>query len=99
MVENSTVLSEVTVESYGRKILHMLTYVREYSTLTIYTDAVSLFREKMAVYMLPPEDKGSCMRWRNPRVLSSKSDYRFLNSDGLDGVSDHCSCLLSLCCR
>lgn len=91
MVENSTELSEVTVESRGRKILHMLAYVREYSMLTTYTDTVFLFREKMADYMLPPDDKGSFRGWSNPRVLSSKSYYRFTNAEGLDSVSDRCN--------
>lgn len=89
--ENSTELSEVIVESPGRKVLHILAYVREYFVLTTYTDTVFLFREKMADYMIPSDDKGSFLGWSNPRVLSLKSYYRFTNSDGLDSVSDHCS--------
>lgn len=91
MAENSTELSEVTVESPGRKVLHMLAYVREYSTLTTYTDTVFLFREKMVDYMLPPKEKGSFTGWNNPRVLTSRSYYRFTDANGLDSVSDRCN--------
>ncbi|MDE6097647.1 MAG: carboxypeptidase-like regulatory domain-containing protein, partial [Muribaculaceae bacterium] len=51
--ENISELPEVVVESRRRRVLHVLAYVREYSTLTTYTDSVFLFREKMVDYMLP----------------------------------------------
>ncbi len=54
MQENTIQLPEVIVESGRHKVMHMLAYVREYSTLSTYTDTVSLFREKMVDYMLPP---------------------------------------------
>ena len=47
MQENIPELPEVTVETRQHRVLHMLAYVREYSTLSTYTDTVSLFREKM----------------------------------------------------
>ena len=65
----------------------MLAYVREYSTLTTYTDTVFLFREKMVDYMLPAS--GSKFKgWSKPRVITSKSYYQFKDSRGLDSVSD-----------
>lgn len=89
--ENTVELPEVVVESRQHKLLHILAYVREYSTLTTYTDTVFLFREKMADYMLQP-DKGQRFNgWSSPRVLRSRSYYRFTNSKGLDSVSDRCS--------
>ena len=91
MQELSRELSEVVVESRSHKVLHMLAYVREYSTLTTYTDTVSLFREKMVDYMLPEGDTGSFKGWSNPRVLASKSYYRFTDAKGLDSVSDRCN--------
>lgn len=39
-------LPEIVVESRQHSLLHMLAYVREYSTLTTYTDTIFLFREK-----------------------------------------------------
>lgn len=69
MQELSRELSEVVVESRSHKVLHMLAYVREYSTLTTYTDTVSLFREKMVDYMLPEGDTGSFKGWSNPGCL------------------------------
>ena len=50
-------LPEVVVESRDHKVLHMLAYVREYSTLTTYTDTIFLFREKMVDYMMPQGKK------------------------------------------
>ena len=45
-------LPEVVFESRQHRVLHLLAYVREYSTLTTYADTVTLFREKMVDYML-----------------------------------------------
>ena len=86
---DTTVLPEVLVVSKHHKLLHMLAYVREYSTMTTYTDTVFLFREKMVDFMLPAE-KASFKGWTNPRVLTSRSYYRFSNNQGLDSVSDVC---------
>ncbi len=86
--ENSTNLPEVVIESRQHKVLHMLAYVREYSTLSTYTDTVLLFREKMVDYMLVPDKSVRYKGWSNPRMLKSKSYYRFTNSQGLDSVSN-----------
>lgn len=88
--ESATELPEVTVESRQRRALHILGYVREYSTLTTYFDTVFLFREKMVDYMLPTEKKSRFKGWTNPRILSSRSYYRFTGYDGRDSVSDKC---------
>lgn len=81
-------LPEVVVYPEDRPMLYMLGYVREYSTLSTLTDTVFLFREKMVDFMLPgrkvKKDKG----WRAPRLLASRSCYRFTDSRGLDSVSD-----------
>ena len=82
-------LPEVVIESPRHKLLHILAYVREYSTLTTYTDTVFLFREKMVDYMLAPDKRVTFKGWSTPRVLTSKSYYRFSNDRGLDSVSDH----------
>ena len=84
-------LPEVVVEYSKYPMLHMLAYVREYSTLTTYTDTVLLFREKMVDYMVPLEDKVKLKGWTTPRILTSKSYYKFTNQTGLDSVSDECN--------
>lgn len=89
--ENISELPEVVVEAKQKKMLHILAYVREYSTLATYTDTVSMFREKMVDFMLPSAPGTSVKGWRVPRVLNSKSYYHFTNADGLDSVSDRCS--------
>ena len=40
-------LPEIVVDSKRHKVLHLIGYVREYSTLSTYTDTVVLFREKL----------------------------------------------------
>lgn len=89
--ENITVLPEVVVESRHQKMLHMLAYVREYSTLSTYTDTISLFREKMVDYMIPSDPRTRYRGWTTPRVLSCQSYYRFTDSQGRDGVSSECN--------
>lgn len=84
---DTTELPEVLVLSKNHKVLHMLAYVREYSTLTTYTDTVFLFREKMVDYMLPVFG-AKFEGWTKPRVLTSRSYYQFKDSRGLDSVSD-----------
>lgn len=92
MQENVMELPEFVVESGERRMLHMLAYVREYSTLSSYADTVFLFREKMVDYMLPAgTSEGRFRGWRNPRVLTSRSYYRFTDAWGLDSVSDRCN--------
>ncbi len=86
--ENIAELPEVVAETKSHKVLHVLGYVREYSMLTTYTDTVFLFREKMVDYMLKDNPHVKFRGWTRPRVLSSKSYYRFTNSAGLDSVSD-----------
>ena len=81
-------LPEVVVETRSRKVLHMLAYVREYSTLTTYSDTVFLFREKMADFMLTPDRRVKFRGWTAPRLLTSKSYYRFTDCEGLDSVGD-----------
>ncbi len=88
--EKVTELPEYTVEGKQKKLLHILAYVREYSTLTSYTDTVSMFREKLVDFMLPADSKTRFGGWRLPRVLTNRSYYQFTNSDGLDSVSDKC---------
>ncbi|MDE5902713.1 MAG: hypothetical protein K2H21_05795, partial [Muribaculaceae bacterium] len=88
MSEDVSELPELLVEERSRKLLHILAYIREYSTLSTYTDTVLLFREKMVDYMLRPDDKVKFRDWSTPRILASRSYYRFGNSEGLDSVSD-----------
>ena len=91
MVETSTELPEVSVESGKIQLLHLVAYVREYSTLSTYSDTVFMFREKMIDFMLPPDKKMRFKGWSNPRIIKSKSYYRFTDADGLDSVSRQCN--------
>ena len=80
-------LPEFVYESNRLKALHLLAYVREYSSITTYTDTVSMYREKLVDYMIPPRKKSRFKGWRIPRILSSRSYYHFINDQGLDSVS------------
>lgn len=86
--EYASELPEVVVETRSHRVLHMLAYIREYSTLSTYTDTVFLFREKMVDFMLPTDPKVKFKGWTTPRILTSKSYYRFTDCNGLDSVSD-----------
>lgn len=88
MVENVTELPEVVVQAGQVRMLHILAYVREYSTLTSYTDTVTMFREKMVDFMLPTDSRTRYRGWRYPRVLNSRSYYRLTDATGLDSVCD-----------
>lgn len=85
--ESFTELPEFVVESRDHKLLHMLAYVREYSTMATYTDTVFLFREKMVDFMIPPKGKKRMDGWTTPRILKSRSYYRFYDAAGCDSVS------------
>lgn len=91
MAELTNELPEVVIESRQHKVLHMLAYVREYSTLSTYSDTVFLFREKMVDFMLTPDGQTRFKGWAYPRVLKSKSYYRFTDPSGLDSVSNRCN--------
>ena len=79
-------LPEVLVESRKNSVLHILAYLREYSTMTTYSDTVFMFREKIVDYMLPVGRKSKFHGWTKPRMLTSKSYYRFSNHNGLDSI-------------
>lgn len=82
------ILPEVLFESRKRPVLHLLAYVREYSTLSSYRDTVTMFREKMVDFMIAGPGQGSFKGWTTPRTLSSRSYYRFTDAAGRDSVSD-----------
>lgn len=87
MREDVSELPEVVVNSSVPKALHILGYVREFSTLTTYRDTVVLFREKMVDFMMPTHKNAKFKGWTLPRMLSSRSYYHFRNAEGLDSVS------------
>lgn len=81
-------LPEVVVKSRDRQVLHLLGYVREYSSAASEYDTVTLFREKMVDFMIPSKKVSGFKGWNYPRVLAVRSCYRFSNFEGLDSVSD-----------
>lgn len=88
LVEKTAQLPEVVVESDKHQVQHLVAYVREYSTASTYSDTVLLFREKTVDFMVPAAGvKKKYKGWLSPRVLASKSYYRFTNRQGLDSVS------------
>lgn len=89
MREREYSLPEVVVDSKKHSVLHLLAYVREYSTLSTDYDTVQLFREKTVDFMIPAKKVKGYKGWLAPRVLASESYYRFTNTEGLDSVSGH----------
>lgn len=88
LAPSASALPEVVVQSPRHKVLHILAYTREYSTLTSYTDTVFLFREKMVDYILTPDRRVKFKGWSCPRLLKGRSYYRFTDAGGLDSVSN-----------
>ena len=82
------VLKEVTATAHRRAVLHSIGYVREFSELTTYGDTVFMFREKWVDFMTSGLGVKNYAGWHLPRILTSKSYYRFSNGTGLDSVSD-----------
>lgn len=91
LIEKTAELPDVVVEAKQKRLLHILAYVREYSTLSSYSDTITMFREKMVDFMLPHDSKVRFQGWKYPRILKSESYYRFTNALGLDSVSDRCN--------
>lgn len=90
MYESVSELPEIVVESKKNRVLHVIALVREYSTLTTYSDTVFMFREKIVDYMFPSNRKMRFKGWSTPRLLKCRSYYRFTDGSGLDSVSDMC---------
>ncbi len=89
LCENITQLPDLVVNSKEKRVLHVLAYVREFSTLTTYSDTITLFREKLVDYMVSAVGRQrKSFGWTTPRVLDSQSYYRFTDRFGLDSVSN-----------
>lgn len=80
-------LPEVVVRPKKYSMIHLVCYVREYSSISSDYDTIQLFREKTVDFMVPAHG-GKKGGWLRPRVLASRSAYRFANYEGLDSVSD-----------
>lgn len=81
-------LQEIEIVSTKPQVLLIQGYLREYSTLTTSVGEVMMFREKSVDFMIPLEKTKKFAGWQHPRVLSSRSYYRFTNPEGLDSVSN-----------
>lgn len=88
MSETSYNLPEVVVNPGKREALRIKAYVREYASLSTYSDTVLLFREKMVDFMVPSKKTKGYKGWLKPRVLDSRSFYHFSDANGLDSVSN-----------
>lgn len=81
-------LPELQVNTGRRPVLHMIGFIREISTMNSFPDTITLYREKWVDFMIPMGKERKYKGWSIPRVLKSKSYYKFSNADGLDSVSD-----------
>lgn len=83
-------LKELVVDGRKHQVLHLTGYVREYSMLATFTDTIFLFREKAVDFMFPSTGERRFPGWTRPRVLASRSCYRFSGATVRDSVSDRC---------
>lgn len=81
-------LPEVKVSTKHRPILHLTGYVRELSTMTSSSDTLTLYREKWVDFMIPTGKEKRFQGWTDPRLLKTKSYYKWTDAFGRDSVSD-----------
>ncbi len=81
-------LPEVKVDTRRRPILHLTGYLREISSMSSSFDTVMLYREKWVDFMIPADKEKHFKGWTDPRILKSKSYYKFTDVLGKDSVSD-----------
>lgn len=102
-------LPELTVGGETRKILHLVGYMREYSTQTTSKDTVALYADLIVDFMTPMSKRNSSSNnesskkkeswekfkgWLNPRILGEMRYYHFTNDVGLDSVSSKSDSML-----
>ncbi len=81
-------LPEVKVDIRRRPILHLTGYLSEISSMSSSFDTVMLYREKWVDFMIPADKEKHFKGWTDPRILKSKSYYKFTDVWGHDSVSD-----------
>lgn len=81
-------LPEVKVSTKHRPILHMTGYIREISTMVSSIDTLLLYREKWVDFMIPTGKEKHYKGWSDPRLLKTKSYYKWTDPMGRDSVSD-----------
>ncbi len=81
-------LPEVKVSTKHRPILHLTGYIREISKMASSIDTLMLYREKWVDFMIPSGKAKYFRGWTDPRLLKTKSYYKWTDPSGLDSVSD-----------
>lgn len=84
-------LPEVNVSTKHRPILHLTGYIREISTMSSSADTLMLYREKWVDFMIPTGKEKRFQGWTDPRLLKTKSYYKWTDAFGRDSVSDRVS--------
>ena len=81
-------LPELVIDNKSRNVLHLIGYMREYSTMATTRDTSLLYSEKVVDFMIPREKVKKLKGWTSPRVLARRDYALFTNSEGLDSVSN-----------
>lgn len=84
-------LPEVKVSTKHRPILHLTGYIRELSKMISSADTLTLYREKWVDFMIPTGRARHFDGWTDPRLLKTKSYYKWTDPSGRDSVSDRVS--------
>lgn len=84
-------LPEVKVSTKHRPILHLTGYIRELSKMISSADTLTLYREKWVDFMIPTGKARHYQGWTDPRLLKTKSYYKWTDPFGHDSVSDRVS--------
>ncbi len=81
-------LPEIKVSTKHRPILHLTGYIREISRMVSSIDTLLLYREKWVDFMIPTGKEKRYNGWSDPRLLKTKSYYKWTDPSGRDSVSD-----------
>lgn len=79
-------LPELVIDNKSRNVLHLIGYMREYSTMATTRDTSLLYSEKVVDFMIPREKVKKLKGWTSPRVLARRDYVLYTNAEGLDSV-------------
>lgn len=79
-------LPELVIDNKSRNVLHLVGYMREYTTMTTQRDTNLTYGEKIVDFMIPREKVKKLKGWTSPRVLARRDYVLYTNAEGLDSV-------------
>lgn len=73
LTESSYELPEIVVNNVDHNLLHIIAYVRVFSSGVNSTDTLNYFTERIVDFMIPLDKKAKYKGWKNSRVLAERA--------------------------